>query len=70
MAAQFKAQLDDYYVQVVRADKGEFLNEKRYILPPTPLSEILVTSTDDGFRPCTLSKYQSAMTRDNRFVET
>ena len=70
LADGFKEVLDDYYVTIVRADNGEFLNEKRYILPPTPLSEIMVTSTDDGFRPCNLSRYQSAMTRGGRFLET
>lgn len=34
--------LDDYYVSVLRAKDGEILNEKRYILPPTPITRFMV----------------------------
>lgn len=60
----FKALLDDYYVSVVRTNKGEFLNEKRYILPPTSLSEFILgmgEENNDGFMKCNLSPYQSAL---------
>ena len=59
---EFKALLDDYYVQVIRTSEGEILNEKRYLLPPTPLSQFILGMGDsDGFMKCNLSPYQSPM---------
>ncbi len=34
----FKSLMDEFYISILRTDKGQFLNEKRYILPPTKLS--------------------------------
>ena len=65
----FKSLLDDYYVQVFRTDKGEILNEKRYLLPPTQISQfILGMGGDDGFMPCNLSEYQTSLVQNNHFV--
>jgi len=44
---EFKELLDEYYVCIMRTDKGQFLNEKRYILPPTKVSEFVLELTDD-----------------------
>ena len=67
----FKSLLDEYYVYVMRTEKGDILNEKRYILPPTPLSQfILGMGGDDGFMQCNLNPYQSAMIKDEHFVPT
>lgn len=39
---KYMESLDDYYVSVLRAKDGEILNEKRYILPPTPITRFIV----------------------------
>ena len=70
----FKALLDEYYVCIMRTDKGQFLNEKRYILPPTKVSEFVLELTDkqekldDGYVECNLGKYLSARIQDNHYV--
>lgn len=70
----FKAMLDEYYVSILRTDKGQLLNEKRYILPPTKLSEFVLElcdgdkNLDDGYVNCNLGKYLSANISGNHFV--
>ena len=72
----FKALLDEYYVSILRTDKGQFLNEKRYILPPTKLSEFVLElcdgeeNLDNGYVDCNLGKWLSANVEDNHFVPT
>ena len=67
----FKALLDDYYVSVARTENGDILNEKRYILPPTPLSQFILGVEGDGSKmKCKLGRYQSAMVQDGHFVST
>lgn len=54
----FKALLDDYYVSVLRTDKAQILNEKRYLLPPTPISQfVLGMGSENGYMKCNLSPY-------------
>ena len=63
---RFKSILDEYYVSILRTDNGQFLNEKRYILPPTKVSEFVLELTDDrkkmdeGYVNCNLGKYLSS----------
>ena len=67
----FKSLLDEYYVYVMRTEEGNILNEKRYILPPTPLSQFILGMGDtDGFMKCNLNQYQAAMIKDEHFVPT
>ena len=66
----FKGKLDEYYVSVVRTDKGNFINERRYILPPTPLSSLFLKMDGSEYMECNLSKYQSPMTSGDHFVDT
>ena len=67
----FKELLDDYYVSVVRTDNGNILNEKRYILQPTPISQFIFGMGDtDGFMDCSISPYQTSLVQDNHFVST
>ena len=67
----FKSLLDEYYVSVVRTSKGNILNEKRYILPPTSLSQFLFEAGDgEGFVECNLIPHQTALVQDNHFVKT
>lgn len=67
----FKALLDEYYVYVMRTEKGNILNEKRYILQPTPISQFVLGMGDnDGYIKCNLSPYQSANVKDGHFVNT
>ena len=63
--------LDDYYISVLRAKDGEILNEKRYILPPTPVTRFIVQAeSSDGFVKCNLSKWESANVRENHYSST
>ena len=70
----FKSLLDEYYVSILRTDKGQFLNEKRYILPPTKLSEFVLElcdgekNLDDGYVDCNLGKYLSSSIEGNHYV--
>ena len=67
----FKSLLDEYYVYVMRTENGNVLNEKRYILKPTPVSEFLLGMVDDdGYIKCNLNKYQTSSVKDNHFVAT
>jgi len=67
----FKKLLDEYYVYVVRTENGNILNEKRYILPPTRISEFILGMGDrDGFMKCSLSPYQTPIIQDEHFVNT
>ena len=64
----------------MRTDNGQFLNEKRYILPPTRVSEFVLELTDnintldednkkiDGYVDCNLGKYLSPSIQDNHYV--
>ena len=58
----------------MRTDGGQFLNEKRYILPPTKVSEFVLELTDkkekmdDGFVECNLGKYLSSQVQGNHYV--
>ena len=61
---------DDYYIYVLRTHDGEILNEKRYILPPTRVSDILFRGTVEGWIDCNLSQYQSAMMCADGYVST
>lgn len=66
--------MDEYYVSVLRTDNGQFLNEKRYILPPTKVSQFVLELTDDkskmddGYVECNLGKYMSAFIDNNHYV--
>ena len=78
----FKDTLDEYYVSILRTEDGQFLNEKRYILPPTKVSEFVLELTDDlntlddtktlkvdeGYIDCNLGKYLSASIQGNHYV--
>ena len=76
----FKSLLDEYYVCIMRTDKGQFLNEKRYILSPTKVSEFVFELTDDistldeekkkidDYVDCNLGEYQSASIDGNHYV--
>ena len=47
----------------MRTDDGEILNERQYILPPTPVTELFLgmgNLTEDGFAKCNLSEWGSA----------
>ena len=67
----FKALLDDYYVSVLRTDKAQILNEKRYLLPPTPISQfVLGMGSENGYMKCNLSPYQTSLVKDNHYVKT
>lgn len=67
----FKALLDEYYVCIVRSENGNILNEKRYILQPTPISQFVFGMGDeDGYMKCNLSPYQTSLVQDNHFVPT
>ena len=80
--SEFKSILDEYYVSILRTDNGQFLNEKRYILPPTKVSEFVLELTDDestldeehkkkiddGFVECNLGEYLSSQVQDDHFV--
>ena len=67
-----KGLLDDYYVSVFRTEGGEILNERRYLLQPTPISKFVLnlTDQDDGHETCSLSKYQTSLVKDNHYVPT
>lgn len=76
---KFKSILDEYYVSILRTDNGQFLNEKRYILPPTKLSEFILelsddpdkamdTSKIDGYINCNLGEYQSPSIDGDHYV--
>ena len=76
---KFKSILDEYYVSILRTDNGRFLNEKRYILPPTKLSEFVLelsddpdkardTSKIDGYVDCNLGEYQSPSIDGDHYV--
>ena len=68
---QFKELLDEYYVCVLRTENGQILNEKRYLLKPTPLSEFFLGMGDkDGFIKCNLSPWQSPMIENDHYVDT
>ena len=45
-------------------------NEKRYILPPTPITEFMFNVGVDSqeFSKCNLSPYQAANAKENHFV--
>ena len=60
--------MDEYFVTVLRTENGQILNEKRYLLPPTPISKLLVGESDDGYTKCKLSKWQSAQINGDHFV--
>ena len=62
--------LDDYYVSVVRTSDGNILNEKRYILPPTRVTDSIFNADGDGWIGCSLSQYQTSLVQDNHFVNT
>lgn len=67
----YKKLLDEYYVSVVRTEDGNILNEKRYLLPPTPISQFVFGVGEvDGYMRCNLSPYQSALVQDDHFVQT
>ena len=76
---KFKSILDEYYVSILRTDNGQFLNEKRYILPPTKVSEFVLELSDDpdkardiskidGYVDCNLGKYLSSSISGNHYV--
>lgn len=77
---KFKSILDEYYVSILRTDNGQFLNEKRYILPPTRVSEFVLELTDDrntldednrkidDYVDCNLGKYLSPSISGNHYV--
>ena len=66
-----KNALDEYYVSILRTDNGEILNEKRYILPPTRISDAIVGNMDDGYYGCNISRWQTASVDDeDKFVNT
>ena len=52
--------LEDYYVCVLRTEDETILNEKRYLLPPTKMSDFMLMDSNDGFVKCNLSRYQSS----------
>ena len=68
----FRRLLDEYYITVVRTDKGELANERKYILPPTSISELLFNndaSTNDGYVRCAgLVEYADSTVQDNHYV--
>lgn len=65
------ALLEDYWVYVFRAEDGEILNERRYILPPTRLTDaILNVDDEEGFRKCNLSQWQTSYVQGNHYVPT
>lgn len=68
----FKRLLDEYYITVVRTDKGELANERKYILPPTSISELLFNndaSTNYGYVRCSgLVEYADPTVQDNHYV--
>ena len=67
----YKNLLEEYYVYVLRTENGTILNEKKYILPPTKLSEFFFGSgTDDGYIKCSANQYQSALVDGKHFVPT
>jgi len=59
-------------VSIIRASEGVIQNEKRYILPPTPVTRFLLggemEGNTDGFVKCNLSQFQSSSVKDNRHV--
>lgn len=66
------AALEDYYIAVVRTEDGIIQNERRYILPPTKVSDLFMQldgdSGGDGYVKCNLSKWQSPNVRDGHHV--
>ena len=59
--------LGEYYIQIVRTDGGTILNEKRYLLQPSKVSDFIIDVEDaDGYRRCALSKWQSSAIQDKR----
>ena len=69
---EYRKVLEDYYITVLRAEDGIIQNEKRYILPPTPITEFMfkIEAGDQQFSKCKLSPYQSANVKDGHFVQT
>ena len=65
----FKNVLSEYYVSILRTDNGRIMNEKRYILPPTPVSEFLVSGDESGYVGCKLSRYLTASVKDNHHAK-
>lgn len=67
---EYKRVLSDYYIAVLRTEDGVIQNEKRYILPPTPVTEFIfkVGVDDFDYTKCGLSPYQAANVKDNHFV--
>ena len=67
-------------MSILRTDKGQFLNERHYILPPTKVSEFVLELTDDvntldednkkidDYVDCNLGEYQSASISGNHHV--
>lgn len=66
--AAFRDVLDDYYVYVMRTENGEILNEKRYLLKPTSLAELIYGTDENEWTKCNLSKYQTPLVQDNHYV--
>lgn len=63
--------LDEYYVSILRTENGEIQYEKRYFLPPTPISKFMFESpNENGFIQCKLNEYQSANIDGNHFETT
>ena len=65
--------LDEYYVSVLRTDNSSILNEKRYLMRPMRVKDLLLDidiDADSEYFKCNLSKWHSANIKDNHFVST
>ena len=63
--------LDEYYVSVLRTDNSNILNEKRYLLRPMKVADLIsISCTQDEYFKCNLGKWHSSNIKDNHFVST
>lgn len=67
----YPEKLDEYYVSVLRTDDSNILNEKRYLLKPMKVTNLISLScTQDEYFKCNLGKWHSSNIKDNHFVST
>lgn len=61
--------LENYYIQVLRAEDGEVQNERRYILPATKASELAYGPKGvDGWVDCQLDPWDTSLAKDDQLT--
>ena len=63
--------LSERFIYVLRTEDGNIRNERRYLLPPTPLSKFLLeVNGEEDFMDCELDGWRSSIVHDNHFSLT